>query len=228
MILKNNTYCDYIAVINEKEYPLDKKESINIDAQIGANITIKSTKKDSIHLDIIALILGVFSGDDTVTFVNTDYHFTVENDCECITIIDNKWNPRTQIGIYSCYADSNVTNECYTMPNIKKTRKKHRLIHLFFSSALPIELVLIILCFLTDPPYLFVILFILLFVWFTLPSFKEIKRFKKITESNYINTKLCEYANERRNNGKSYDEDMSKTGKFVGKILNKMFKFDED
>lgn len=228
MILKNDTYCDYIAVIDEKEYPFGKNESINIDAPNDTNITIKSTKKDSVHFDIIAMILGVFSGDDTITFVNTDYQFTIENDCECITILDNKWKPRTQLVINACYSNSNVTNECYTMPNISKTRKKHKFIHLLLSSALPIQIILVILCFFVDPPYLLVLLFVLLFILFTLPSIKEIKRFKKITEPNYANSMLCKYATERRNNGESYNEDTSKTGKFVSKILNKMFKFDED
>lgn len=228
MILKNESYNNYIAIVNGVGYKLNKKSSIRINATKGTNITIKSTKKDSVHLNILAIILGVFMGDDTVTFINTDYHFSVENDCDCITILENKWDPRSPLGINACYADSNVTNESYSMPNIKKTKRKHKFIHLFILSLLPIQLILIALCFLTDPPYLWIIIFILLFLVYTLPSFKEIKRFKNITKADNVNNKLCEYANKRRNNDLSYDEDTSKTGKIFSKILDKMFKFDED
>lgn len=228
MILKNESHNGYIAIVNGIEYPLNKKSSISIDATKGTEITIKSTKKDTVHFDIFAIILGVFTGDDTVTFINTDYNFSVENDCDCITLLDNNWNPRSQLGINACYADSNVTNESYSMPNIKKTKRKHKFIHLYVSSFFLVQLALVILCFLIDPPYICIVFFILIFFVFTLPSFKEIKRFKKATEANYVSDKLCEYAKERRNNGTNYNEDTSKTGKLIGKILDKMFKFDED
>ena len=163
MILKNESHNGYIAIVNGIEYPLNKKSSISIDATKGTEITIKSTKKDTVHFDIFAIILGVFTDDDTVTFINTDYNFSVENDCDCITLLDNNWNPRSQLGINACYADSNVTNESYSMPNIKKTKRKHKFIHLYVSSFFLVQLALVILCFLIDPPYICIVFFILIF-----------------------------------------------------------------
>lgn len=228
MIIKNEAFNDYIVTINSIDYQLKKSTSINVDIDKGTEILVKCTSKDSVHIDIFDLLLGVFFGDSTITLLYASYRFTVNDDYETITLKENKWNPRQQISIKACYTDVAVSNESYFIPNINRTKKKHFRLHLFVTSLFPVALVLILLCFLFDATYLFLLFLAFWFLIFGLPSFKEIKRFKKVTEPSLVNEKLCAYACERRNKGDNYDEDISKTGKFIGKIMDKMFKFDED
>lgn len=228
MILKNDDCYNYVAIVNGAEYCLNKKSSINIELESDFDIIIKRTDKDYVHLNFLDIILGVFFGDSTITKINTEYHFSVDKDCDLVTIKDNSWTPREQLTINACYADSAVVNESYTMPNIEKVRKKHRRLHLFVTSLFPVYFVLIFLCFITQPITLWIIALVLLFLVFGMPSVKEIKRFKKATAPDYVNNKLCEYADERRRKGADYNEDTSKTGKLINKALGKMFKFDEE
>lgn len=227
MIIKNEAYESYIVIVNGAEHQLDKKQSININAPAGTPITIKSDKKDSIHIDLTAIFFGGVLGDSTITRITTEYTFTVD-ECDTVIINNNEWNAREQVTIRAVYADQAVTSEEYTIPNLKKIKKKHLLFHLLLMSGFPVYLILILLFVLTDAIGLWLFVFAVIFLFFGLPSIKEIRRFKKLVTPNNVNEKLCEYANERRNKGDDYNEDVSVKGKLIHKILGKMFKFDEE
>lgn len=228
MIIKNNTANDYIAVIEGREYTLNGKSSINVLISGKTDIEIRGTQKDSVHLDFLDIILGLFMGDSTYAKINTDYHFTASEEYGYITIKDNVWYARDQLTIEACCAEEYVTNESYTMPGLRKAAKKHKLLHLLVTSLPVVPIVLIILCFISDPPALWIVLFVLWFIIYGLPSFGEIKKFRKTTKPDFVNEKLCEFASRRRTEGDSFNSDSSAMGKFMTKILDKMFKPDED
>lgn len=229
MKLYNDTSYRYKAVINGKEYNFDKKTQLDLDCSDCEKIVLKCRNKSTVHLDWMAIILGVFFGDSTVAMLYCDYSFEIQNcDDTIISIKNNDWHPREQLGIHSCYADADVTGEEYTVPDISKIKRKHRNLHLFVSSLFPVGIILLILCFFFSPPALFILLFLIWLFVFAVPSIKEIKRFKKATAQNTLNQTLYKYANERRIGGKNYNETTSKTGRLIGKVLHKMFKFDEE
>ncbi len=62
MKLVNDTYYDYIAVINGLEYPLGKQSSVDFRYVDNTRVVIKSTTKSSVHLDILDIILNIFFG----------------------------------------------------------------------------------------------------------------------------------------------------------------------
>lgn len=230
MRLHNNTIYNYRAVINGREYDFKKDALIEFEYLGNIKIELVCSEKCSVHLDWISIIcLQMLFGSSTITNLYTDYSFVIENDLpQTIEIKYNDWSPRDQINIKSCYADADVTTEEYTFPQLSKVKKKHKFFHLFISNALPLGIACLILCFFTDPPILFIILFLVWLLMFEIPSLKELKRFKQIINSDYINKKLCEYADKSRAQGVVFKEDTSKTGKIVEKIIGKMFKFDED
>lgn len=229
MKIYNNTSYKYKAIIDGKEYDFNQKSTLSFDCREHVQVVLKCRNRSSVHLNWLDIIIGVFFGDSTVATLYCDYSFQIQDCNECtITINSKAWNPREQLGIYYCYADTNITNENYIVSDISRIKRKHRNLHLFVSSLLPVGIVFLILCFLTNQPAIFIILFVFWLLIYGLPGIKEIKRFKKDTEPEYINQKLCTYANYHRKGGTNYDETTSKTGRFVSKVLNKMFKFDEE
>ncbi len=230
MKLHNKTIYNYKAIINGTEYYFNKGDIINFEYSEKTKVELKCLKKPSVHLDWLTIIfLQMFFGSTTITNIYADYSFVISSDeCEIIEIKYNDWTPREQININTCYADADVTDEEYKLPLLEKVRKKHKNLHLFISNALPLGIACLVLCFFMDPPTLFIILFIVWLLLFELPGLKEIKRFKQIMKPDLLNEKLCEYAVNRRKHNYEFNEDLSRTGKFVQKIINKMFKFDED
>ncbi len=230
MRLHNKTKYNYIAVINGKKYSFDKNDILDFEYLENTKVELKCQEKSSTHLDWLSIIaLQMFFGSTTITNIYADYSFVINSDeNQVIEIVYNDWAPREQINIKACCAGTNVVNEEYRLPELGKIKKKHRNFHHFVSNALPLGIACLVFCFLTDPPILFIILFIVWLLMFEFPSLKEIKRFKQIADPKYLNDKLCEYAINKRQYGFNHNEDVSKTGKFMQKIIKKMFKFDED
>lgn len=230
MKLNNSTSYNYRAIIDNREYELKGKSSIEFDCTQNTKIELKCLNKSSVHMDWLEIILmHMLLGSTTLTNIYTDYSFVIDDmSIEAITLGCNNWQPREQIRINSCYASENVSDESYSLPQLEMVRKKHKRLHLFVSNALPIGIATLVLCFFTDPPYLFLLLFALWLIVFEIPSLKEIKRFKQLMDPNYLNEKLCEYAISRRTEAITFTEDTSKTGKLIEKVIGKMFKFDEE
>lgn len=230
MKLNNSTSYNYRAIIDNKEYELKGKTSIEFDCTQNTRIELKCLNKSSVHMDWLEIILlQMLFGSTTLTTIYTDYYFVInDTSIESITLGCNNWSPREQIKINSCYANAEVSDELYSLPQLDMVRKKHKRLHLFVSNALPIGIATLVLCFFTDPPYLFLLLFALWLIVFEIPSLKEIKRFKELMNPNYLNEKLCEYANSRRTETITFTEDTSKTGKLIEKIIGKMFRFNEE
>lgn len=230
MKLNNSTLYNYRATIDNKEYELKGNSSIEFDCAQNTKVELINLNKSSVHMDWIQIILlQMLFGSTTLTKIYTNYSFVInDTSIETIKLDYNDWSPREQIDIKSCYAHANVSDESYSLPQLEKIRKKHKSLHLFVSNALPIGIAVLVLCFFTDPPYLFLLLFALWLIVFEIPSLKEIKRFKELMVPSYLNEKLCEYANSRRTEAITFTEDTSKTGKYIKKIIGKMFRFDEE
>lgn len=230
MEIYNSTLYNYRAIINGAEYDLKGRTSINFNCEDNTRVELIALNKSSVHMDWLQIILlQMLFGSTTLTMLYTNYSFVInDSSVDKITLGCNDWSPREQISIKACYADSNVSNEAYSLPQLDKVRKKHKLLHSFVSNALPIGIIELFLCFFTDPPYLFIVLLAFWLIMFEIPSLKEIKRFKSLMNIGYLNEKLCEYAISRRNENITFTEDTSKTGRIMKKVIGKMFKFDED
>lgn len=230
MKLQNSTLYNYRATIDNKEYELKGNSSIEFDCAQNTKVELTNLNKSSVHMDWIQIILlQMLFGSTTLTKIYTNYSFVInDTSVDTINLEYNNWSPREQIDISSCYAHANVSDESYSLPQLEKIRKKHKSLHLFVSNALPLGIAVLVLCFFTDPPYLFLLLFALWLIVFEIPSLKEIKRFKELMKPSYLNEKLCEYANRRRTEAITFTEDTSKTGKYIKKIIGKMFRFDEE
>lgn len=230
MKLHNKTLYNYKAVINGREFDFKKDATIELENTETTRVQLKCLEKSSVHLDWLSIIfLHYFFGSTTLTNIYADYSFEIENDInETVEIKYNDWCPREQINIKSCFANADVINEEYTLPQLDRVKKKHLLLHLFVSSAPLLGIACLVLAFLTDPPVLFIVLFFVWLLIFELPSLKEIKRFKQVMKPDYLNEKMCEYAVKSRAQGVIFKEDTSKTEKFMNKIMGKMFKFNED
>ena len=229
MKIHNNTLYKYTAFINGREFNLNRNSIIEFECDKPIKIDLISKNKNRVFINILDVFLGLFWGGSTLTIVYCDYSFLIRNcDINEISLKNNSWNPRDQITINSCYADIEVDEENYAIHNFNKIKKKHRNFHLFISSFLPVGIILFILCFLFTNPSVFIILFSAWLGLFGIPSFIEISRLDEFSNQAYVNQTLCRYADELRKGAVYVSEDTSKTGKFIGKILGKMFKFDEE
>lgn len=230
MKLQNSTLYNYCAIIDGREYELKGRTTIEFDCTENTKVELINLNKSSVHMDWLQIILlQMLFGSTTLTKIYTNYSFVInDTSIETIKLDYNDWSPREQINIKSCYAHANVSQESYSLPELKKVRKKHKLLHLFVSNALPVGIAALVMCFFTDPPYLFIILFAIWLLVFEIPSLKEIKRFKQLMKPSYLNEKLCEYANSRRAEKFTFTENTSKTSRFMEKVIGKMFKFDEE
>lgn len=230
MRLHNSTSYSYLAIIDGREYELKGRTTIEFDCAQNTKVELRSLNKSSVHMDWIEILcFQMFLGSTTLTKIHTDYSFVInDTSIDTIKINNNDWSPREQVNIKSCYADTNVSEEIYSLPQLDRVRKKHKMLHLFISNAFPLGIAALVMCFFTDPPYLFIILFAIWLLIFEIPSLKEIKRFKQLMKPSYLNEKLCEYANSRRAEKFTFTENTSKTSRFMEKVIGKMFKFDED
>ena len=187
MKLNNSTLYNYRAIIDNKEYELKGRTTIEFDCTENTKVELINLNKSSVHMDWLQIILlQMLFGSTTLTKIYTNYSFVInDTSIETIKLEYNDWSPREQIDIKSCYAKVNVCEELYTLPQLDKVRKKHKRLHLFVSNALPIGIATLVMCFITDPPYLFVLLFALWLIVFEIPSLKEIKRFKELMVPSY-------------------------------------------
>ena len=229
MKIYNGTSYNYKAIVNGKEYDFDIKTALDVENNSSLNVDLICMNKNSVHLNWLDVILGVFFGDSTVTAIHCDYSFQINDNQETtITIKNNNWHSKEQLFLNSCYADVCVNDEKYILPDISKIRRKHTNLHLFVSSLLPIGILLIILMFIISPPGLPILLFFIWIFVFGIPSIKEVKKFKRAVSQENINQILTDSANEHRQGTVYPDYPASKSGKLVEKILNKMFKFNEE
>ncbi len=235
IIIRNNTNFSFSAVCEENAYQLTDKNTVAIFSPLDeTTILFEIQKKDSVAIDVLDIILGMFLGDSTTTKVYCDSIIKVKklND-ENITIVlnENLWHPREQADFLSACATSEngeITDLHFNAKNIEKTRKKHKRLHLFVTSLLPVGIILflgfLIFCYELTAASLFILFFFFWFIIFGYPSVKEIKRFKELSDPNFINEKMLEHSKYRREHGTDFYDDNSKTGKIISKILDKMFK----
>lgn len=229
MKLYNDTSYKYTAFINGKEYFLDRKSTIAFECNTPTRVVLTAKDKNRVFINVFDLLLEMFFGSSTVTLAYCDYAFTIKDYAkDVITLKDNSWNPREQLGIHSCYADCEVENEQYTIHNFQKLNRKHRNMHIFVTSLLPVGIFLLILMLIFKAELPFILAFFVWFLIFPALGVKEMKRFKEATEPDLLNQTLCRYAGERKQGKVFVSEDTSKTGKFINNIIGKMFKFDED
>lgn len=225
MELYNSTKYKYRAIVNGRSFNLNGRSSIFFDCPIGTKVELLALDKPSVHIDWLeVLIFHWFFGSSTVTKIYTDYSFVVDDPyIEKINLDNNDWPVRLQITVNAPYIKETVSNERYSLSEFDKIKKEHRNLHLFVSSAWPLGAAMSAMCFVAEPPYLFIFLFLLWILAFAMPSLKEIKRFNEVMQNGFINDNLCEYAGKRRTGEFLFTDDTSKTGRFVTQMLKKLF-----
>ncbi len=237
--ISNTTAYNYDVFSNGQYYgAIGLKNTICISTNSErADITLVSKGKGSSHIQFLAVIFGFFVGDSTTTKIFCDYSFSVYNTGnENVNVVlkYNDWSPREQLDFNTVYAvseNAQIADYSYVMKDYERIAKKHKRLHLFVTSFILPELLLLALCFIFRQEVVILIsaIFILLFLLaFTIPSLKEISRFKEATVEPYVNEKLIQYAISRRTGKGKVNEDTSATGKVVNSIMNKLFKLDED
>lgn len=235
IIIKNNTLFSFSVTCEENTYQLPYKRTVALSSKLQETaLYFEILEKDSVSIDISDVILGLFFGDSTLTKVYCDYEIKLKRlNAENITIIleENRWCPRTQVSFFSACAISEnceTIDNLFAAKNLEKTRKKHKRIHSFVTSLLPLGIILFACIFIFSPPAASILFFFFWALIFAFPSFKEIKRFKELSDPNLINEKLTAHAKYRREHGEDFFDWDSRTDKFFKKILDKMFKPNED
>lgn len=225
MELYNSTKYRYRAVVNGRSFNLNACSSIFFDCPMDTKIELIALDKPSVHIDWLEVIIfHMFFGSSTSTKIYTDYSFVIDDlNVEKITLANNDWTVRLQITVNAPYIKEHVSNERYSLSEFDRIKKKHRNLHLFVSSAWPLGVAMIAMCFAAEPPTLFALLFLLWLLIFAVPSLKEVKRFNEVMQNGFINDNLCEYARKRRTGEFLFADDTSKTGRFVTKVLRKLF-----
>lgn len=225
MELYNSTVYDYTVLVNGAKYELKGLSSIFFNCTENTKVQLKSKEKNSVNIDWLDIILlKMIFGTSTLTNIYPDYSFVIENpDIEKLTLKYNDWNPDGNVFLKSCCTSIAMKNEEYKIENIEELRKKHRVRHILITSAIPLDIVLLIIGYFTDSPYLFIFLFLLFLILFTIPSFKEIHRFKKLLNADYFNKKLIETGIQRRADGFAV-----KNNPLTNKIVKKLFKFERE
>lgn len=235
IIIRNNTIYPFTVFSENNRYDLSKKLTVAVSTcSDNAKLLFEIQKKDSVIIDIVDVSLGLFAGDSTSTCVHCDYEIEVNKlsgETVIITLEECRWAARTQVHFISaCAAPQNgeIIYESYNPKNLEKTRKKHKRIHSFVTSLLPLGIILFACIFIFSPPAASILFFFFWALIFAFPSFKEIKRFKELSDPNLINEKLTAHAKYRREHGEDFFDWDSRTDKFFKKILDKMFKPEED
>lgn len=236
LTIKNRTSYQLDILINSNTYKLKNGNDV-LSVEVpneNVEILLKNNKKSFVHLNFLDILLGLFFGDSTYAVLYYDYRFSVKEQNEGdvqIEILCNDLILRPQLALKSCYAKSKsavIEDIDYFAPSLDKIKRKHKMLHLFAASLLLVGLALFVLLFLVSPPFF---IFFLIAIWlfiYAVPSFKEIRKFKKDTNPECASRNLKESAQKSRNAEDSEYETSSKTGKLFVNIINKMFKFDED
>lgn len=211
---------------NEYRFNSDDILFIDIDDN-DKTLYVKNPIGSSVSVSLIDVILELFAGDSMITIIRPDYSFEIlsNNNCEIFLKENEKEFHFGNIKFKSFCAVSqgaNLGNDRFIIKDLDKVRKKHRKMNFFVMSGLPFYILIALLALTISTNLLWV--FILIFIIFTIPSIKSRKNFKKsVTQDNVIKT-LCDNVTGYRTD-ENYDiKNMSKSGRFMFKIFEKLFK----
>lgn len=225
-ITKENKFKNITVIYKNQEYVI-KNCPLFLDLdENDKRIYVKSSNKSKVFLDFTDLIVfQAFFGDSVETMIYCDYSFEILNNENCEIIIkDNYYKVNDRITFYSYCADGeNVMfgEDRYFTGDLKKLIKKHRRLHFFIASGLPIYIILIILAMIFSD-YIYYIC-IIIFLVLTLPSITQRKKFKKFVTSPQGINELIKNAKEIRKNPTFMYEPQTKIEKAFSKLFEKLF-----
>lgn len=215
-------------IYNGNEYRFNNDDILFIDIDDDdKTLYVKNPIASSVSVSLIDVILELFAGDSMITIIRPDYSFEIlsNDNCEISLKENEKEFHFGNIKFKSFCAVSqgaSLGNDKFVIKDLDKVRKKHRKMNLFVMSGLPFYILIALLA-LTISTDLFWI-FILIFTIFTIPSIKSKKNFKKaVTQDNIIKTLLDNVVGYRTDENYEINK-MSKSGRFMFKIFDKLFK----
>lgn len=225
MEIYNSTIYDYTAFVNGTKYELKGLSSICFHCTENTKVELISKKQNSVKIDWLDIILfKMIFGTSSVTNIYPDYSFEINNAfIDKITLEYNDFSPANNVSISACCTSIEMKDEEYKIINIDKLKKDHRIRQLLITSALPVDIVFLILIFIIESSSEVVIILALFLLFFTIPSFREIHRYKKIMKAEELNEKLLLNGIQRRKNGFKFEDNS-----FSGKIVKKLFNIGKD
>ncbi|MBR3802848.1 MAG: hypothetical protein IKK37_05295 [Clostridia bacterium] len=196
-ITNRTSYNQIRFIINNKEYTLNKDESISVSVSDN-NLIVKVLviEKNKVLINwLFALIDGFVSEESVINSLVCNASFYIPastTDCS-VTFKDLQHRDDDNGYIYdSVYIDCNnaeITNLSYELTDTVKAHKKSLFCYIALVSGMPINIILLILMLIfKDIGFIFAGVLILLF--FTIPSLKKAYKTKKYYSTEYANDVL--------------------------------------
>lgn len=193
-IFNNSTYENIMFICDNKEYRLGiLQKFLDITTNAKSHIKIMILDENSFRFSLPSILTNSFTHKDSWCYIKCNVEFDIETENEICKIEIN--NTRTEYKkryIFESFRidaqDALITNIIYSQTDTTNIIKKHKKFNLLLTSFLPIILIDIVLC-VVDQDILFLFAGLFGFLVFSIPSFADIKKFKKIcTDSNIAQT----------------------------------------
>lgn len=219
-VVNKTSFGELYMEIDGKEYPLSKNKTVNVHYEgneIHVSFIIKD--KNKLFVDIIDLFCGTFKPKGSCSYVNCNCNFVLssENNVCKLGVFDLKESYNKQLVFKSVFVEGDgalLKDINYELTDINKIQKKHGILHFFVLSLLPLLIVnfyaLISYCEISD-----ILTFLLLLLFFAIPSFREIREFRNNCKSSTANSTLIKSCKQRASRTKTFEETMDwlkKTG----------------
>ena len=200
-IYNNSTYKNIKIICNNKEYSFnDLQKSLNIITTAKAHVKILILEKNSFRFNLPSILTNSFTHKDSWCYIKCNLEFDIETKNEIckIEVSDNRATFKSRYIFESLKIDAfdvSVTNIRYSQTDTIEVIKKHKKFNLLLTSLFPIILINFVLC-IIDQDIMFLFAGLLCFLFFSIPSFVDIKKFNKICkDSNIAQTVLLRTEN---------------------------------
>ncbi len=232
-ITNRTSYNQICLIINNKEYTICKYESISVcitDSCLRVKVFVIEKNKVLINW-LFALIDGFVSEESVVNSLvcNLTFDIVSYQTDTLITLKDLQYRDDNNGYIYnSVYVDCNnntIANLSYELTDTQAVRKKSLFYYIGIVSWMPVLFVLLILTILFEElGYIFA--GALLFIVFSVPSFKKAYKTKKFNSTEYANeVLLSQFDKQKANYGNPViPEPKGFIEKTIHKILDFIFK----
>lgn len=193
-IINNSTYESIMLICDNKEYRLGNQQKFSdITTNAKSHIKIIILDENSFKFSLPSILTNSFTHKDSWCYIKCNVEFDIETENEiCKIEINNARVEYKKRYIFESFRideqDAIITNIIYSQTDTTYVIKKHNRFNLLLTSFLPIILIDFVLC-VVDQDILFLFAGLIGFLFFSIPSFADIKRFKKIcTDSSIAQT----------------------------------------
>lgn len=232
-IINQTSYKQLIIVYNGVEFLSKRDETISLNILPNdSKIELLLSEKNTVILNLLfAIIDGFVDGESVINSLYCDatIHVASQSSNNTIILKDLEYRDDKNGYIYeSVYIiDDGITKKVsYNLKNTDKARKRALFYYNFVVSWLPIIVVLLGYYLLFKGNILAVFASLLIFVVFTIPSWRKASKVKKHYSTEYANQVLLDYADKQNFNeeNNSFNVPNDFLGKSLYKTLDFLFK----